>query len=468
MRQPTSLPAARAVAVSALLAAVIVALIGAACSLIVTDKLPTYFCVPDADLACAADQVCRPNGVGTQYVCAPKCHVDRDCVTGTCDPHGWCVTVVEAGAPDTGSGDGALEAEVSTDAGRDATMVDATTDSPTDRSIADREAAAADAEAGSNDGQVSCAGFGCKCSAAVDCPTGFACVSRQAVTSNIWDAWIDAGGGDGSASGFCAEPCCTSTDCDTSDAGVGSTVCFATGAGGNYCVPPGWLGDRGTIGPANNSGGAACAADAGACRSGLCVSGICSDTCCSNYAMNECATGSACHFGLFPGTGFDTHQAAHCVATTGPPGSTGGMQCMANTDCRSSLCLLNDAGMFGPPGMCRDACRVPDECAGTGGIRSPQGSCEYVQPFTSTGDLATVCLPVQLGGAIRGDGGGGATCQFTSDCSRGYCAGGRCLVVCYVDVQGSSGDCSAGERCRPQSLQLVDGGPTYSVLGCGM
>jgi hypothetical protein len=200
---------------------------------------------------------------------------------------------------------------------------------------------------------------------------------------------------------------------------------------------------------------------------------MCADTCCSNYAMNECATGSICRFAAFPGpsTSFDTHVAAHCVASSGQPGSTNNMQCNMDTDCRSNLCMLYpDAGGFGGPnGTCRDACRVPDECVGTGSIRSPQGSCEYVQPFTGSTDIATVCLPVQQqgGGLVRGDAGSGAACMGTADCARGYCAAGHCLVVCYVDVNGSSGDCIAGERCRPQPLAVVDGGATYSVLACG-
>ena len=61
---------------------------------------------------------------------------------------------------------------------------------------------------------------------------------------------------------FCTKPCCTTADCDS------STVCFATGAGGNYCVNPTWIGRTATFGTA--TGGAACKVDSD-CRSGLCA-----------------------------------------------------------------------------------------------------------------------------------------------------------------------------------------------------
>ena len=473
----------RTLAVAAFVVSALAALLGPiACSLIVTDNMPPFFCTPDAAQACPSDQHCVPNGAGTQYVCEPICHVDRDCLMGTCDSKGWCVTVNEGGAGDGGLVSDATMSDVAADVSQDGRVVDSTLgdsplDAPLDRMNApDREAAApdvavGDAEAGSTDGSAVCSGFGCRCSTDTECPTGYACVGKQAITSNIWDAWVGSGG-DTNATGFCAEPCCTSNDCDMSDGGTGTTVCFPTGSGGNYCVPPAWLGDRGPIGPSSNSGGAACSPDSGACRSGLCVASMCQDTCCSNYAMNECATGSVCRFSAFPGTAFDTHEAAHCSASSGNPGNTGGMQCNMNTDCRSNLCIINpDAGGFGgPSGNCRDACRVPDECAGTGGIRSPTGSCEYAQPFAGSTDIATICLPIGQGGGglVRGDAGSGAACTSTADCARGYCAAGHCLVVCYVDVTGSSGDCFAGERCRPQPLVVVDGGATYSVLACGM
>ena len=138
---------------------------------------------------------------------------------------------------------------------------------------------------------------------------------------------------------------------------------------------------------------------------------------------------------------------------------------MLSTDCRSNLCVPTDAGMFGgPQDMCRDACRYADEC--TQGGRNA-GVCEDIQPFPMSNDLAAVCVPVQLGGMPRGDAGNGAACQVASDCARGYCANGRCLSTCSVDLTGSVSECAVGERCRPQALQLVAGGPTYSVLSCG-
>jgi hypothetical protein len=464
MRSLTSLRASRALVVAALVGAAFIVVVGASCQLIVPNTLPApLFCLPDAgEMVCPGDQICQPNATGTQFTCVPTCTTDDDClqVHGTCDPHGWCQT--DGGLADGGNADGGWVAPADA-------MVDASTDAP----IADGGPGGDEGQ----DGQV-CGVFGCKCSpTAGGCGSPFACVDRRAVTLDVWSLWADAGDAGG---GFCAAPCCTSFDCDPGDGGVGGTVCFASGAGGNYCIPPEWLGDREPLGPAaSNLGGAACVPDAGQCRSGLCGAGACVDTCCSNFALTECANpGAVCRFGQFPGSGFDIHEAAHCdVTSSGEAQLVGGTACIPNQadQCRSDLCMPSGGMMGGPE--CRDACRVPDECAGTVGGRvtqgpPPQSSCEYVQPFPMSNDLATVCVPVpqQQGAAVnRGDAGAGSPCLNTSDCARGYCADGSCLIVCYADTPASTtGDCAEGERCRPQPLHLGDAGPLYSVLACGM
>jgi hypothetical protein len=409
-----------------------------ACSFIVTDNLPSFTCTPGLANVCPFGQVCAPDTL----TCVPVCTPDS-CGAGQCVSSGLCVP------PEGGAGlDGT--------AGDDGPAGDGDS-----RATADA-GATGDADAG----PVLCTGFGCKCTTTANCPTEFACVDKQAVTSDIWNACIDAGvggGGDGGSWNVCMKPCCTSSDCDMGDGGIGDSVCFATGAGGNYCVPPGWLGDRSTIG--TNLGGGACGGDAGACRSGLCLAGassVCADTCCSNHAQTlECAANVDCRFDPFPGTGFDTHEAAQCLA--GPP-SAG--RCQINADCRSNLCVgAVDGGfmMGGGSGNCQDACRNSIDCTPTGMMRSQ--TCSYVQPnFPRTTEIVAACTQLGFG---QGDGGAGDgnPCRVSADCARGSCVQsngqGICITACFVDS-----DCVSNERCRPQPVQL--GGAPYSVLACGM
>jgi hypothetical protein len=411
-----------------------------ACSFIVGDSLPTFACVPEAGSgACRSDQACRPNplprsGFSCQARCpAAPCGAGESCDQGT----GQCTRVGDNDATNDTTGDDGpgLTADV---------RVDATVDGD----------AATDVETGLGDVQMPCHGLGCRCSSSADCDMTFACADKQAVAANTPSGW----GGDGGH--FCLEPCCTSLDCDMGDGGSGATVCFATGAGGNYCVPPSWLGDRSAIGGA--SGGASCGTDASpACRSGLCLdSGVCADTCCSTKSSTECATNVACRVGAFPGSGFDTHESAHCgPAPTGA--GTGG--CMMNSDCRSNLCV--DTMMFGSM-SCRDACRNRDDCSPPGTPMYRTQACEYIQPAPPSTDVVAACAPLNTLGFGDGGGGDGSKCVTSSDCARGYCAmqpGGQgvCLSSCFVD-----GDCPSPERCRPQQILIVS--TTYSVLACGM
>jgi hypothetical protein len=390
--------------------AAVIAAVG--CSFLVKNELPSgYTCLPGAAEAgvavCPEHQHCVSNGAGTQFTCENECDLQTNPCDAplTCDSRGWCVS------PDASTGDGSTD-----DAGNQA---DAGSSLP---------------EAG----HVTCGPLGCRCSVNADCPTGLACVDELAATQEMWSAWVDSGvgAGDGTGSGICMQTCCTSNDCTMGE----GYVCFATGGGGSYCVAPEWLGDRADIG--TTVGGASCDAGA-ACRSGLCVSGLCADTCCSNRVQAlECATGSNCRFGLFPGGAtFDTHEAARCVVG-GMNAGVNGSTCMANGDCRSNLCL--PTGGFNSSSTCRDACRSLADCTptpgggggGGGGGGSPvvTPSCTYVQP------------------------GGQAGTEIVAACfSRGGIAG----ALCFDDS-----DCPpATPRCRPQLMQ-IDGG-MYSVLACG-
>ncbi|MDP9002564.1 MAG: hypothetical protein M3O46_20940 [Myxococcota bacterium] len=416
----------RPVAVVALVSAV-TALAGVvACSLIVSNGLPPYMCSPrEGNSVCPTDQICAPTaGAVAQFRC--------------CDPHAPGCTADSEGGNDMMGDDGGMSGDVRTGDAMDAEVL-------------------SDADSGTNDGLVPCRGLGCRCTTTANCPASFACVDKVSITADIWAAWIDAGGIN-DAGGFCAETCCTSGDCDLGDGGS-ATVCFGTGAGGNYCVPPSWLGDRSAIGIAG--GGASCGDDASAdaatvCRSGLCLdSGVCADTCCSTRLYKTECSGSGCRFGAFPGAGFDNHQAANCAVPIGS--DLGTSPCMSNDQCRSNLCL--GFGGFGGMGSCRDACRLPADCPAN--PRSQPTTCGYVQPNPPDADLVAACM---AGGRV-GDAGDGMPCRSSGECAQGYCAQngpqGVCIAVCFADS-----DCPQPERCRPQTVQLSGG--TYSVLACGM
>jgi hypothetical protein len=414
-----SLRARREAWVPALTLSALVAVIAAVgCSFLVKNELPSgYTCLPGAAEAgvavCPEHQHCVSNGAGTQFTCENECDQLTNPCEGslTCDSRGWCV------GPDASTGDGSAD-----DAGNQA---DAGSSLP---------------EAG----QTTCGSLGCRCSVSADCPMGLACVDELAATPEIWNAWVDSGvgAGDGTGSGICMQPCCTSNDCTMAD----NYVCFATGGGGSYCVMPDWLGDRAAIG--TTTGGASCDTGSG-CRSGLCAGGLCADTCCSTrQQLLECASGSACRFGSFPGgTTFDTHEAARCVAAGGGGGNAGAnaSTCTSNGDCRSNLCLAS--GGFNSTSTCRDACRSLADCtapAGGGGNGGNGGStqatppCTYVEPGGQAGaEIVAACSPAgNRGGVDAGP------------------------PVCFDDS-----DCPPLTRCRPQRVR-VDGG-MYSVLACG-
>jgi hypothetical protein len=392
MSGATLLRAARTSVIFAGLSAV--AGLAGACALIITDNLPAYTCESDGSLPpCPGDQVCEP----VKLQCVDRCTL-ASCGAGSfCGPNGWCVSVNGVGLANDGAtvlvGDANGEGASRSDAGRD---VDSDVDSA--------------AESGS-----ACSQVGCRCT------TNAECDSKLCGNAGIFGG---AFGDDGGAS-FCAKPCCKSTDCDK------GTVCFATGTGGNYCVPSEKLADRSTIG--TMSGGQACDGGAAAgCRSGLCVSGVCADTCCSiDPGEAQCTRNTVCRFGGFPGTQNDVAFTAWCQP---PNGGNGGNQnnCMTNGDCQGSLCIVGDGG-FGTAGTCHDPCRNATECQR--GFRS-QLVCTYLQPdpVGSTALVAACAAP-----------------------SAGADAGNA--SVCFA-----ASDCTALGMCQPQSLSLR--GTTYSVLGC--
>jgi hypothetical protein len=267
-----------------------------------------------------------------------------------------------------------------------------------------------------------CTGTLCACDNASSCASGL-CALSITVGAPLFNA---AGGNP-----FCSKPCCTSANCDD------GTVCYGSGQGGNYCVDPKWLGRSA---PGSGRGGAPCSSGAD-CRSGLCTAAMtCADACCSFPGTAECAPGSQCAFGNFPGAvSLDTHFTGLC----GPPGGAGAYDapCGGNGDCAGGLCYQQGSG-----GNCTRPCATSDECgSGNGCFGEAQGS-----------DIYFACFPWSATAET------GASCSNDDQCRGDWCgSNSQCSNVCLTD----SG-CPAGWHCLPQ-LDQVPGLGSYVILVCG-
>ncbi|HEX8792265.1 MAG TPA: hypothetical protein VF765_15025 [Polyangiaceae bacterium] len=261
----------------------------------------------------------------------------------------------------------------------------------------------------------------CACQNDTECPKGGVCANSLTVTPALYAA---AGG-----ASFCTLACCSSADCPA------GTVCFASGAGGQYCVAPSWIGRSA---PGTALGGAACSSD-GACRSGLCASGQCADTCCSlASSSSQCAAG-VCAFGAFPGRSFDTHFAPHCQAQTGSLGF--GASCSSSSQCRGGLCYQSGGG-----GNCTNPCETSAECG-------PGNGCQFDQQGQ---DVYVACFPTP------GSKADGLACTMDSQCAGYWCnSSSECTGACF-----RNSDCTvSGWYCRTEADTVPTG--TYDVLVCG-
>ena len=384
----------------AALAALIVAMLaGGGCELVVPDTPPPFACRPGPD-TCPNGSTCVPatgHCVPVAEACSP-----RSCPAGAqCDPNTLVCQPLDAAATPISDGP-APYLDAPGETGVD--VLDAVSDV---------------------DSAGSCRGFACKCSGSSDCASGI-CGDQLTVTGDVYNAA-------GRAS-FCTKPCCTSADCDA------STVCFATAAGGYYCVRPDWLGRSTTLG--TKIGGQACSVGDD-CRSGACAGSICADTCCSSSrAGAQCAAGTSCRFGGFPGTGFDVHFAAHCAPPAGllPNASA----CRSAAECQSGFC---DTILL----VCRDACGNAQDCG------APRQSCGYTVSTPGSAGVVSACGQSQQGTGVQG-----SSCQAVGECLNGFCnpTSHQCTDVCFTDA-----DCTVpGWRCRPEAVQF---GGSYSVLSCG-
>jgi hypothetical protein len=263
----------------------------------------------------------------------------------------------------------------------------------------------------------------CPCANDSDCTTA---KGVQGICALAADVGADLG-----HTGFCSQPCCTSANCDP------GSVCFASGVGGNYCVNPAWLVRSSTLG--GSIGGATCTSNA-QCRSGLCAGGKCADTCCSFADSSaQCASGTECAFGAFPGTSPDIHFAPHCGAPGGT--QTTGSLCTVSSECAGGLCYTDTANPF-----CVAPCSSPGECGG--GF-----ACQL---DIQSGDIYAGCF--QSDGATAQ----GASCTNYMQCLGGLCsAAGECTNICFSDSV-----CEGGWRCLPMlDDEYPAGDPT--VLACG-
>ncbi len=343
-----------------------------------------------------------------------------------CDPQTLrCLPATAVGdaaqsADGAGGGDATVDGPLDTEAqaGPDGEVADGR--------MADGPAAeAGDAADATPDAPGTCRGITCGCGGSSFCDSGI-CADSLTATSALYAVNNNAS--------FCTQACCTSADCPT------ATVCFGTGGGGNYCVPPGWIGRNSGVGV--GQGGLSCQFNED-CRSGLCASGACADTCCSTAQQNaqtnpECATGTICRFAAFPGNGFDTHETAWC----GPPiGNTaGGNACAVDGTCQSGKC-----GNFT---RCEAVCRGPTDCSG--GLACSYGLGPTTLPANK--DIVAGCI------MPTGNVPNGSACSTNTDCLSAFCDGSKCTDVCILDS-----DCKTGLHCRPKMVQVQG---SYSVLCC--
>ena len=407
-------------------AGVVLALLtgGGGCELVVTDTVPPYHCQPGTADNCPGGSVCVP----ATHLCVARASTCTPGVPATCTGGLQCNPQTLKCASPASIADAAAGADGSS--GPDATTggpSDTGTEGP-DGDLAEGRASDAPVPDATNpadataDAPGTCRGIACVCSGSSFCDSGI-CADSLTATSALYAA--------NNNSSFCTQPCCTSSDCP------GSTVCFGTGGGGNYCVPPTWIGRNSGIGV--GQGGLSCQFNED-CRSGLCASGACADTCCSTAQQgSECATGTVCRFAAFPGNGFDTHETAWCGTAIG--NTPAGNACAVDATCQSGKCANFT--------RCEAVCRSPADCAAGG------QACSYgLGPTTlpANKDIVAGCV-MPTGNAANG-----SACSANADCQSAFCDGSHCTDVCILDS-----DCKNGLHCRPKMVQVQG---SYSVLCC--
>jgi hypothetical protein len=419
---PRSHTKAVVVTISAGVLASVLVTAGGGCGLIIGADPPAFTC-EDGPGACPTNQVCDTSH--TPHHCIVSCRMSG------CDDGFQCDTSSGLCTADDGGGSDA-STDVAPDASTDGSAEDSADgtgegalDAPTTP-----DQVGPDADGGPEAG---CRGIGCPCASNASCDS-MLCADAPTVGSAVFNA---AGG-----QSFCTAPCCTSAECS------GTSVCFATGQGGNYCVNPAWIGRTVPTGAA--LGGAPCMSHA-QCRSGWCnttsTGGACADTCCATSDMVQCQAGTWCQFGAFPGgVAFDKSYVGYC-ATGGFGGNFS--PCTMNSSCQSELC--DTTTQYG----CLAACRSSANCSGA------RESCVYLprsNPPNPPNPPAIVAVCYGAAGMATE----GAACTKNSDCASQFCDPSQvCTDVCFANS-----DCpKAGWRCRPEQVKVGDAGAV--VLACG-
>jgi hypothetical protein len=393
----------RVVTTLAFVASTILAVaVSGGCEALVPDTVPAFGCTGTNANVCPASQVCAPtlgrcverSGACTivASMCAPGTHCDSG--TQMCVVDG-----LDGSVPDQGTGDGGPPGMDGPPPPSDGNQPD--TNPPTDSGR--------------------CTGVGCPCTTNGACD-GDICADMGILTGSV------------TMGQMCTQTCCASSECPD------GSVCFATGTGGNYCVPSSALGR--TVGTV--AGGGSCATDA-TCRSGKCgQGGKCADACCSD---SNCTNGAQCALDT---TTSETngHQVLQCTGNSGS--HLTGTTCTTNGYCHGGACEPDPTSSFNSE--CMQPCCSTANAGTPGAMGCGTGFACYALNVNPPADWIPVCSqpsgndtdgqPLTIG-----TGGMGASCTLNRDCRSTHCFGGRCTDVCCSDA-----DCTvvAGWVCRPR------------------
>ena len=376
------------------LASVLTATFGG-CEALVGDTIPGFSCSGTSASACPGNQICAPS-LGRCIDRTSACSIVNNCADGeVCN-----IGTQKCVAGDVDAGGGAPDASKPMDA---TVMADS----------------ALPPEGGGIDAPSVCNTVGCTCISSSDCVSTNGAQHALCADSTILTSVVTGK--------ICTQPCCASSECGADN------VCFASGTGGNYCVPKATLGRNIRLG--GGTGGATCGGAAD-CRSGLCgPDGKCLDSCCVDA---NCTNGTQCAYNTNT-----THDVLQCAAVNpgnGPQDST----CFLNSDCHGNQCITGIGG----------GCQLP--CCNSASCSSGD-ACFDVQVNAGKNDWVPLCVN-QAEGAMIGSANFGDTCMQKTDCKTGHCLAGRCTDVCC-----STADCAAVPTwvCQP----MVEAAGIY--LRCG-
>ncbi|MFO0677387.1 MAG: hypothetical protein U0169_12705 [Polyangiaceae bacterium] len=257
---------------------------------------------------------------------------------------------------------------------------------------------------------------------------------------------------------FCTKPCCSSQECPNDN------VCFATGRGGNYCVPTGLLDPTSRVGAKASS--APCQSGS-ECRSGVCESGSCLDTCCATSDCTSSPSGASSRCTIARLRGHTTFACTVQADAGGPNRQEDWTTCATNAQCKSGFCFTYDSGRY--PKTCLPACRTSSECVGrtlggrpvvcalrTTGATNDAGTEDFVAACSGLKDFDG-SAPINSACSDWADPNtSGATCAFEK-CIRDPISAdaGVCTDVC-----GRDDDCGSRMICVADDVTIGGSGGT--------